>query len=130
MQFTAPLLQNIDYLLTRLSLHTCLPVISVDNIVRFDAPQIFAVVQRVLRKNLGDAVDVLNHGFSLVITEIRQPLIAGDRRIGEKSDDHITQLAGLLDNIDMTRMHQIGAHADIYFFNLRQFERLLNSLRG
>ena len=45
-----------------------------------------------------------------------EPLVAGDRLIGQQADDHLAILARHVDDVDVAGMNQVGTHADVYFF--------------
>ena len=85
-QLAAPLGQHLDDPLARRCLHARHPVVAVDHVVGPVAPQVRLVVERLLRHDARDALDVLDDDLPLLVRHVRQPLVARDGRVGQQAD--------------------------------------------
>ena len=83
--------------------------------VRFDFFKIGNVVESFLGDDFCDAFNVLYNDFSLIERKAGESLVTGDRLVGEQAHHNIAILACRIDDIDVARVDEVGAHADIYF---------------
>ena len=99
------------------------PVVPMHHNVRMVPFQILPVRERVLIHYPVYAADIFKHGFPLGGRRQRQPLIGGDRFIGQDADHQPAQFLRLFDNADVTAVDNVRgeAHIDDAVFQFAQF---------
>ncbi len=108
-----PLCQRVDDLLASLRLPALLPIVAVDNKVRLQSAQVWAVVQCGLRNNEHDADKGLDEALPLGELDYGPALVGCDSVVGKESNDDLAHLGSSGKEVDMADVDDISGHAHI-----------------
>ena len=82
-----------------------------DYVVRLQLAQVGGIAPVVLWHHLTDVSDVLHHVLALLIRQVGQAFVLGNGLVGEETDDDVAVLGTLVDDVNQSRVHDVGNHS-------------------
>lgn len=116
-EFAAPFRESIDNALAGFRLDAFAPIRAVNDVVGLQLEEIRNVVELFLGDDFGDTFELCDDSGALLVVHVREALVTGDCCVGEHADGDIAELGGLLDDVEMSGVNDVGRHRYINAFS-------------
>ena len=84
-----------------------------DDVVGLELAQVGDVVELLLGNDLLDALEGRHNGGALLVVHVGEALVARDGGVRENADGDVPQLRRLADDVEVTRMNDVGRHGHV-----------------
>ena len=108
---TSYLAHHVEDLFAQIFLRSALPIITMYDIIGLQLHQIGNIAPVILWHYLGHIFDILHHILSLFPCQIRQASMVGYRLVCKQTYNDIAIFGSLVNDIDVSRMHNITYHS-------------------